>query len=87
MIDNHDLLKCPLCEGHGEVRRTRVLEFVQDGTLLNRLQDSAFAEAEATPDSTELEEVGASNRTQRDFQRDVHGWNPQLSIWRRSPKE
>jgi hypothetical protein len=87
MIDNHDLLKCPLCEGHGEVRRGRVLEFVRDGMHLNRREDSILVEAEANQDPTELQEVGASNRTQRDLQKDVHSWNPQLSIWRRSPKE
>jgi hypothetical protein len=80
MIDNHDLMKCLLCEGHGEVRHA-------GGVLRNRLQDSVLVEAEPTPDPTELQEVGVSNRTQRDFQKVVHSWNPQLSIWRRSPKE
>ena len=30
--------------------------------------------------------VSAGSRA-RNFQKDVHQWNPQLPIWRRSPKE
>ena len=86
MVDNHDLLKCPLCEGHGEVRRARLFEYADDRTLLSSLNDSPSTGTEAAPEP-ELQEVGDGHRTQRDFQKDVHSWNPQLSIWRRSPKE
>jgi hypothetical protein len=87
MVDNHDLLKCPLCDGHGEVRRARLLEYARNPRLVNGLEDCLSAGAEATSDRPELQEVGAGSRTQRDFQKEVHSWNPQLSIWRRSPKE
>jgi hypothetical protein len=87
MADNHDLLKCPLCQGHGEVRRGRLLEFAGNETLLNSLEDTLSADTEVIPEQPELQEVGAGHRAPRDFQRDVHSWNPQLSIWRRSPKE
>ena len=87
MVDNHDLLKCPLCEGHGEVRRSHLLECVQNRTLENSLEGSPTRADDPTEDRSEMEEVGAGNRGQRDFQKDVHSWNPQLSMWRRSPKE
>jgi hypothetical protein len=34
----------------------------------------------------ELASVGAT-QSGRDFQKDVHGWNPCVPMWRRSPKE
>jgi len=83
MADNHDLPQCPLCEGHGEGRRARLLECVRNQTIVNSLEDYLSDPA----DSPELQVVGANSRAPRDFQKDVHSWNPQLSIWRRSPKE
>ena len=87
MVDNHDLLKCPLCEGHGEVRRARLLECVRNQSFVNSLEDYLSDPSEPIADPAELQEVGAGSRAPRDFQKDVHSWNPQLSIWRRSPKE
>jgi hypothetical protein len=34
-----------------------------------------------------LAEVGVNGSGERDFQKEAHSWNPQLPIWRRSPKE
>jgi uncharacterized protein YfbU (UPF0304 family) len=31
--------------------------------------------------------VAAAVRERRDFQKDVHNWNPQVPMWNRSPKE
>jgi hypothetical protein len=33
-----------------------------------------------------LSSVGAT-QTGRDFQKEVHSWNPCVPMWRRSPKE
>src|SRR5579862_6031148 len=38
MVDKHDVVKCPLCEGQGEVRRARLLECVRDQTLEIKLK-------------------------------------------------
>jgi hypothetical protein len=35
----------------------------------------------------ELTGVAAGPPQDRDFNRDVHRWNPNLPVWRRSPKE
>ena len=88
MADNHDLLKCPLCEGHGEIRLSEVLQLLRDQTLEDKincgLSESPAREYE--PDSEpELATVARSEK--RDFQQDVHSWNPKLPMWRRSPKE
>jgi hypothetical protein len=88
MADNHDLLKCPLCEGHGEVRVREVLQLLRDQTLedkINRgLSESPAKQCEA---KSELEFATAARSEPRNFQQDVHSWNPQLPMWRRSPKE
>ena len=38
MTDHRDRLKCPLCEGHGEVRRPQVIEFFSDPELKNKVE-------------------------------------------------
>jgi hypothetical protein len=88
MANNHDLLKCPLCEGHGEVRLLEVLQLLRDQTLEDKVNRglSASQAKECEPDpEPELATVAEAER--RDFQQDVHNWNPQLPMWRRSPKE
>ena len=75
---NHAVVKCPLCEGHGHLPRAEMLDRLADPNLsenLTRYSDHLAEEASAT--------VGASS----DFQKEVHTWNPQMPIWRRSPKE
>ncbi len=84
MNEHHDLLKCPLCEGHGEVRCAQLIEFFSDPNLKSRIDAYLAQIAQPVEETAEL--VGAG-RESRDFQKDVHCWNPQLPMWRRSPKE
>ena len=87
MADNHDLLKCPLCEGHGEVRVREVLQLLRDQTLESKIEVGLSGNAEASKEPAEVAVVAATAAEPRDFQKDVHCWNPQLPMWRRSPKE
>lgn len=81
MAENNDLVKCPLCQGHGELRRPEMVARLADASLPKKLE-ACLAEitepavATAAPDSEP-----------RSFVREVHTWNPHLPIWRRSPKE
>jgi hypothetical protein len=84
MAENHDLLKCPLCQGHGELLRSIVIEQLTNGELKLRI-NACLAEIVQPAPPAELAAVPASGS--RDFQKDVHSWNPQLPMWRRSPKE
>ena len=89
MTDHLDLLNCPLCEGQGHVRRYRLIQFFSEPEMQARIagylgkdtRKDALNAAEATPAP-----VGAPAET-RNFQKDVHSWNPQVPMWRRSPKE
>jgi hypothetical protein len=87
MADNDDVLKCPLCEGHGEVRVREVLQLLRDQTLESKIERGLSGNVEPAGEPAELTTVGATSSEPRDFQKDVHSWNPQLPMWRRSPKE
>jgi hypothetical protein len=84
MTEHRDPLKCPLCEGHGEVRRTRLIEFFSHPDLKSKIDAYLAQITHPVEETAELVGVG---RESRDFQKDVHCWNPQLPMWRRSPKE
>ena len=87
MADNHELVKCPLCEGHGEVRLREVLQLLRDQTLQDKINRGLSASPGKEFEPSEPELATAARPDQRNFQRDVHDWNPQLPMWRRSPKE
>ncbi len=75
-----DKVRCPLCEGRGELLRSEIAERFTNQELRKRL-DARIAEI--------LEDSGLAGAAAkaRDFQKEVHSWNPTLPIWRRSPKE
>jgi hypothetical protein len=80
---NDDLLKCPLCQGRSQVNRNELTALLTDRHLRekigNYLAEVLHVEEPAA--------VGAKRLESKDFEKDVHTWNPQMPIWRRSPKE
>ena len=79
MTDNLKV-NCPLCAGQGELTSTELASKLTTPELRKRL-DVQIAEILET-----VELTGAGSRT-RNFEKEVHEWNPQLPMWRRSPKE
>ena len=75
-----DKVKCPLCEGQGQLLKSEIVERFTNQELRKRL-DTRIAEI---LQDNNLAAVGSKGR---DFQKEVHTWNPTLPIWRRSPKE
>jgi hypothetical protein len=55
--------------------------------MLERLSDQNLADNLAHYREGIAEEVTAIAGAQSDFQKEVHSWNPQMPMWRRSPKE
>jgi hypothetical protein len=82
MAENNELLKCPLCQGQGQVHRFEIVERLSDKDLQARIEGYAAEMAKPEPAG-----VKAGSSPARDFQKEVHGWNPQLPMWRRSNKE
>lgn len=80
---NNDLLQCPLCQGHAQVSRTELIGLLTDHNLREKIE-KYLAELLQTEEPAG---VGAKRLESRDFEKDVHTWNPQMPIWRRSPKE
>jgi hypothetical protein len=73
-------IQCPLCEGQGELLKSEIVERFTNQELRKRLDARV---AEILEDSN----MAAVGPKARDFQKEVHTWNPTQPIWRRSPKE
>ena len=87
MTDNHKLLVCPLCQGDGEVSASELSDLFTGDGLRTRISRCLAAASSTSDEEGELVAAGTRENVSRDFQKDVHSWNPQLPIWRRSPKE
>lgn len=81
---NDDVVKCPLCGGFTHIEHAELLEALKNARLREQIQNY-IAELLKSP-VEELSTVGAT-QAGRDFQKDVHTWNPCVPMWRRSPKE
>ena len=79
----NEMLTCPLCQGHSQVSRSELIDLLTDRSLGKKIEHYLSELVHAG----EAAEVGAQQSQVRDFQKEVHSWNPQLPIWRRSPKE
>jgi hypothetical protein len=79
---NDDVLRCPLCHGHSHLNRSESIDLLSDRNLPEKIEKYL---TELRDDETAA--VGANRSEPRDFEKDVHTWNPQLPIWRRCPKE
>jgi len=81
---NDDVVKCPLCGGFTHIEKTDLRVALQNPRLREQIEHY-ITELLKSP-VEELSSVGAS-QAGRDFQKDVHTWNPCVPMWRRSPKE
>ena len=79
----NDILTCPLCQGHSQVSRSELIGLLTDLNLRDKIEKYLGELAQAE----EPAGAGAARGPVLDFQKEVHSWNPQLPIWRRSPKE
>jgi hypothetical protein len=84
-MQENDLVKCPLCGGLAQLQRTELLAALDDKGLLDRLRRTLNEIAPTGQPELAGTVVGAAKP--RDFQKDVHTWNPTLPMWTRSPKE
>lgn len=82
---NDDLVKCPLCGGFTHVAKPELVAALNDAKIRQQIED--FVAELLHPGSCELATAGATKGQSRDFDKDVHKWNPNVPVWRRSPKE
>ncbi|MGB9236460.1 MAG: hypothetical protein WCC04_18785 [Terriglobales bacterium] len=81
MAEQEAKVKCPLCEGQGDLLPSTLIEKFSTPELRKRLEARIAEIAEKS------HLVVAAGGKDFDFQKEVHSWNPTLPIWRRSPKE
>ncbi|MGA2648138.1 MAG: hypothetical protein ABSF15_25880 [Candidatus Sulfotelmatobacter sp.] len=79
---NDDLVKCPLCGGFTHIDKPELLTALHDPKIRQQVENYV---AELL--SGELTSVVACKPQSKDFDKDVHNWNPNVPVWRRSPKE
>lgn len=77
-----EMVKCPLCEGCGELRKHILLERLSEKDLGRKVQTylSDIVDAER---SEEMHGITASEASKHD----ANNWNLTHFLWRRSPKE
>jgi len=80
---NDDVVKCPLCNGFTHIEKPDLLAALHNPRLREQIEQY-IVELLKSP-VEELTSVGATPA--RDFQKDVHSWNPCVPMWKRSPKE
>ena len=80
MAEHAKKIRCPLCEGHGELSSEKLAEKLTTPELRKQF-DARITEILQT-----VEVAGAGARVW-DFEKEVHSWNPALPMWNRSPKE
>jgi len=77
-MDDKDLLKCPLLQGLDAMHRAELLGLINDSGLRQKLEACLTQHVESkTPCASD----------ERNFEKDVHSWNPQKLVFSRSPKE
>jgi len=81
---NDDVVKCPVCSGFTHIEKPELREALKNPRIREQVEQYV-AKLLHTP-VDELATVGTQPGA-RDFQKDVHNWNPQVPMWRRSPKE
>jgi len=79
--DLYHVLKCPLCEGRGELEKAELLERLSEKDLGRKL--ARYVDDFILADENEAESEGG----QSDFKHRVDAWNCTHFLWRRSPKE
>jgi hypothetical protein len=82
---NDDLVKCPMCGGFTHIESPQLVAALNDPNI--RKQVERYVAELVNAPAEELASVGAGKPEVRDFQKDVHNWNPFVPMWRRSPKE
>jgi hypothetical protein len=82
---NDDVVKCPLGHGFTHIENPELLAAVKDPRIRRQVEEYV-AELVNAP-LEELVNAAPGKPEARNFQRDVHTWNPFVPMWKRSPKE
>lgn len=79
----NDPVHCPVCGGLSKISRSELIRVLSDKELTHKLE-LYVAELSRASASPEPVSVGANSAS---FEKQVHSWNPENPMWRRSNKE
>ena len=82
---NDDLVKCPLCGGFTHIEKPDLLAALRDPKI--RQQVERYLPELLRSLSGELVSVATGQPLGTSLNKDVRNWNPNVPVWRRSPKE
>jgi hypothetical protein len=82
---NDDLVKCPVCHSFAHIENPELLAALNNPQI--RMQVEKYVAQLVNPPLEELVNAAPGKPGERNFQKDVHSWNPFVPMWRRSPKE
>lgn len=85
-MNDQDLLKCPLLQGLDPMHRAQLIGLLNDSGVRDKLEQ-CLAEHTRAAEASGQATACVSGRQPGDFYKQVHNWNPQHSLWNRSPKE
>jgi len=83
-MTDQDLLRCPLLQGLDPMHRAELMGLLNNSSVREKLE-TCLAEHTDAADSSK--KPACAQRQPGDFEKEVHNWNPQRSVWNRSPKE
>ncbi len=84
---DEELLSCPLLRGLDAIRRAELLGLLNKSNLREELEKCLASRAQTVGAAQKPGPSQAETVPPRDFEREVHSWNTDLPMWRRSPKE
>lgn len=79
---NEELVKCPVCGIFTRIDKAELRAALNDPKIRQQIEDYVAGLVPA-----ELAGVATAQPEARNFQTDVHNWNPTVPMWLRSPKE
>jgi len=79
-----DLVKCPVCGVFTRIDKPELLTALANPEIRQQIENYVAQLVASAP--AELASVATTSET-RNFQTDVHNWNPTVPMWQRSPKE
>jgi hypothetical protein len=83
-MTDQDLLRCPLLQGLDPMHRAELMGLLNDSGVREKLEKCL---AEHTNSADSSKEPACVQKQPGEFEKEAHSWNPQRSVWNRSPKE
>jgi hypothetical protein len=87
VMNDQDLLKCPLLQGLDRMHRAELIGLLNDSGVREKLEQCLAEHITAAESAGQPLTACGSEKQPGDFDQQVHTWNPQLSPWNRSLKE